>query len=93
MSNAATTNRPRIVGFDVDLDLLAEYPTVEIAGHNLREGMVLVDEFNTPVVHLETKQRTRRGSGCVFFYAYNFDLGRHMETNVHANATVRVIAR
>jgi len=75
------------------IDVLASAPTVEVKGRNLRAGMVLVDDLDTPVAGLDHRVKGLRNSGCVAFLVHDLVHGGWHRHDFHANKPFKVVAR
>jgi len=75
------------------IDLLTSLPTVEVKGRNLRAGMVLVDDLDTPVAGLDHRVKGLRNSGCVAFLVHDLVRGGWYRHDFHANKPFKVVAR
>lgn len=86
------TRSALIVTDDTDLDLLAQFDGLEVAGRNLRDGMVILDpDLGTPAIVLDHKQRG--SNGAVQFFAEDVEAGGRFTFRLLATRTVTVAAR
>lgn len=81
-----------ITATTIEIDPLTEVPVTTVTASKLREGMVLVDEFDMPAAVIDHRMRATRNSGAVKFMLLDVETGGHIEHAFHANGTVRVAA-
>lgn len=78
------------------LDLLAEYPTTEVVARNFKVGMVLVDEFDTPIGVLDHRMAIGsdkgRNAGAVRWMVEDLEAGKWIESTFGINKPFRVVA-
>lgn len=87
-----TKNALILTATTIEIDPLAEVAVTTVPARSLREGMVLVDEFDMPAAVVDHRMRATRGSGSVKFMLLDVETGKHIEHAFHANRTVRVAA-
>lgn len=67
--------------------------STDLKATSLREGMVVMDpQLGTPLLWLDHRTRSARGSGQVTWHAHDLDTGRFEQHNFHQNHRVNVLA-
>lgn len=92
--NSATSPAAPKVHTDAEyqaLDLLTSYPVAEVRGRDLRAGMVLVDDLDSPVAGIDHKTG-RAADGAIPFLVEDLENGGWRTVRLGQNARFRVIA-
>lgn len=75
-----------------DVDPLVEVATVTIKAANLREGMVLVDEFNCPVAGIDQRVKATARTGEIAFLTADLENGGWNRLALRPALEVKVMA-
>lgn len=79
------------------IDLLAAYDVTEVSASAFRSGMVLVDEFDTPIGILDHRMRigsdNGRNAGAVRWMVEDLEQGKWVEATFGINKPFRVVAK
>jgi hypothetical protein len=94
--SAGTARIARILSEDEvqGLDVLGTYKAAEVRGRDLKPGMVLLDDLDTPAAAIDHRAgRADRRSGTIPFLIQDFETGGWKTHNVTPTQRYRVVAR